>query len=128
MIAKNCYDPSEIEASRQLKVKAIGSKDEKKGNPPTVPKYVNLEPSLAMDWLEISWDELELKERIGAGTSFSGILFSSTQNVHGLSLEIWSDRGYVQVVGAVAFQNRRLTIPQDTCPVLAALMESCWAE
>ncbi|RZR94139.1 hypothetical protein BHM03_00022768 [Ensete ventricosum] len=71
MIAKNCYDPSEIEASRQLKVKAIGSKDEKKGNPPTVPKYVNLEPSLAMDWLEISWDELELKERIGAGTSFS---------------------------------------------------------
>lgn len=70
MIARNCYDPSEIEASRQLKVKAIGSKGEKKGNPPTVPKYLNLEPSLAMDWLEISWDKLEIKERIGAGTSF----------------------------------------------------------
>lgn len=70
MIARNCYDPSEIEASRHLKVKAIGSKGEKKGNPPTVPKYLNLEPSLAMDWLEISWDKLEIKERIGAGTSY----------------------------------------------------------
>lgn len=35
----------------------------------TIPKYLNLEPSLAMDWLEISWDELHIKERIGAGTS-----------------------------------------------------------
>ncbi|XP_068657061.1 serine/threonine-protein kinase CTR1 [Aristolochia californica] len=34
----------------------------------TIPSYVNLEPSLAMDWLEISWDELQLKERIGAGS------------------------------------------------------------
>lgn len=34
-----------------------------------IPKYLNLEPSLAMDWLEISWDELHIKERVGAGTS-----------------------------------------------------------
>lgn len=34
----------------------------------TIPRYLNLEPSLAMDWLEISWDELHIKERIGAGT------------------------------------------------------------
>lgn len=33
----------------------------------TVPRYVNLEPSLAMDWLEISWEELHIKERVGAG-------------------------------------------------------------
>lgn len=33
-----------------------------------IPKYVNLEPSLAMDWHEISWDELRIKERIGAGS------------------------------------------------------------
>lgn len=33
----------------------------------TIPRYLNLEPSLAMDWLEISWDELHIKERIGAG-------------------------------------------------------------
>lgn len=32
-----------------------------------IPKYINLEPSLAMDWLEISWDELRIKERVGAG-------------------------------------------------------------
>lgn len=35
----------------------------------TVPRYLNLEPSLAMDWLEISWDELHIKERVGAGIS-----------------------------------------------------------
>ncbi|KAL3830385.1 hypothetical protein ACJIZ3_019187 [Penstemon smallii] len=34
----------------------------------TIPRYLNLEPSLAMDWLEISWDELHIKERIGAGS------------------------------------------------------------
>lgn len=33
----------------------------------TIPRYLNLEPSLAMDWLEISWDELNIKERVGAG-------------------------------------------------------------
>lgn len=33
-------------------------------------RYVNLEPSLAMDWLEISWDELQIKERVGAGIYF----------------------------------------------------------
>lgn len=35
----------------------------------TIPRYLNLEPSLAMDWLEISWDELNIKERVGAGIS-----------------------------------------------------------
>ncbi|XP_050207065.1 serine/threonine-protein kinase CTR1 isoform X2 [Mercurialis annua] len=34
----------------------------------TIPRYLNLEPSLAMDWLEISWDELHMKERVGAGS------------------------------------------------------------
>lgn len=38
----------------------------------------------------------------------------------------WRGLSPAQVVGAVAFQNRRLAIPQDTCPVLAVLMESCW--
>lgn len=35
----------------------------------SIPRYVNLEPSLAMDWLEISWEDLHIKERVGAGTS-----------------------------------------------------------
>ncbi|XP_060961235.1 serine/threonine-protein kinase CTR1 isoform X2 [Cannabis sativa] len=34
----------------------------------TIPRYLILEPSLAMDWLEISWDELHIKERVGAGS------------------------------------------------------------
>ncbi|WOL16480.1 hypothetical protein Cni_G25267 [Canna indica] len=65
---QNYYDPSEMDASGQLKSKVIDSKGEKKGNPPTVNRYLNMEPSLAMDWLEISWDELDIKERIGAGS------------------------------------------------------------
>ncbi|KAL6578422.1 hypothetical protein OROMI_010750 [Orobanche minor] len=40
----------------------------------------------------------------------------------------WSGLSPAQVVGAVAFQNRRLAIPQNTSPVLASLMESCWAD
>ncbi|PSS17346.1 Serine/threonine-protein kinase isoform 2 [Actinidia chinensis var. chinensis] len=40
----------------------------------------------------------------------------------------WSGLGPAQVVGAVAFQNRRLSIPQNTSPILASLMESCWAD
>lgn len=34
----------------------------------------------------------------------------------------------IQVVGAVAFQNRKLAIPQNTSPILTSLMESCWSE
>lgn len=37
-------------------------------------RYLTIEPSLAMDWLEISWDELHIKERIGAGRVFNGYL------------------------------------------------------
>ncbi|KAL6511173.1 copper transport protein ctr1 [Orobanche hederae] len=40
----------------------------------------------------------------------------------------WSGLSPAQVVGAVAFQNRRLAIPQNTSPMLASLMESCWAD
>lgn len=41
----------------------------------TIPQYLNLEPSLAMDWVEISWDELHIKERVGAGISFALFFF-----------------------------------------------------
>lgn len=40
----------------------------------------------------------------------------------------WGGLGPAQVVGAVAFQNRRLPIPKDTIPELAALVEYCWAD
>ncbi|KAI3776633.1 hypothetical protein L1987_46419 [Smallanthus sonchifolius] len=36
--------------------------------PATTPRYPTLEPSLAMDWVEIAWDDLHIKERIGAGS------------------------------------------------------------
>ncbi|KAK1268535.1 Serine/threonine-protein kinase CTR1 [Acorus gramineus] len=40
----------------------------------------------------------------------------------------WNGLSPAQVVGAVAFQNRRLAIPANTCPMLTALMETCWAD
>ncbi|KAK8505134.1 hypothetical protein V6N13_026000 [Hibiscus sabdariffa] len=40
----------------------------------------------------------------------------------------WSGLSPAQVVGAVAFQNRRLAIPPNTSPKLASLMESCWVD
>lgn len=39
----------------------------------------------------------------------------------------WSGLSPAQVVGAVGFQHRRLQIPKDTNPEIAALIESCWA-
>ncbi|KAL3678400.1 hypothetical protein R1sor_021356 [Riccia sorocarpa] len=39
----------------------------------------------------------------------------------------WSGMSPAQVVGAVGFQNRRLIIPKDTNPQVAALIEECWA-
>ncbi|XP_010914324.1 serine/threonine-protein kinase CTR1 isoform X2 [Elaeis guineensis] len=67
---KNWNGTSEIQVSRRLKCKETGGKGENSKSPSrvTTPRYFSLEPSLAMDWLEISWDELEMKERIGAGS------------------------------------------------------------
>lgn len=39
----------------------------------------------------------------------------------------WSGMSPVQVVGAVGFQNRRLQIPKDLHPEIAAIIEACWA-
>ncbi|XP_010433764.1 PREDICTED: serine/threonine-protein kinase CTR1-like isoform X2 [Camelina sativa] len=40
----------------------------------------------------------------------------------------WNGLSPAQVVGAVAFQNRRLIIPPNTSPVLVSLMEACWSD
>ncbi|MCL7043432.1 hypothetical protein MKW94_000086 [Papaver nudicaule] len=224
------------------------------------PKLLNLEPSLAIDWLEIPWDELQMKERVGAGSfgtvhraewhgSDVAVKVLTSQDFHDDQLkeflrevaimkrvrhpnvvlfmgavtkrphlsivteylprgslfrlihrasggELWDKRRrlrialdvakginylhclsppivhwdlkspnllvdknwtvkvcdfglsrfkantflsaksvagtrysvFLQVVGAVAFQNRRLTIPQNTCPKLVSLMEACWSD
>ncbi|GJZ24733.1 serine/threonine-protein kinase CTR1, partial [Tanacetum coccineum] len=53
----------------QLDPQKVESEGKCRGNfPVTTPRYLTLEPSLAMDWLEIAWDELHIKERIGAGS------------------------------------------------------------
>ncbi|XP_057973897.1 serine/threonine-protein kinase CTR1 isoform X2 [Malania oleifera] len=56
--------------SSQLNVKEVENRVESQGRftALAIPRYLNLEPSLAMDWLEISWDELHIKERVGAGS------------------------------------------------------------
>ncbi|KVH61633.1 Armadillo repeat-containing protein 3 and Serine/threonine-protein kinase CTR1 [Cynara cardunculus var. scolymus] len=205
--------------SEQLKVESDGKC---RGNfPVTTPRYLTLEPSLAMDWLEIAWDELHIKERIGAGSFgtvhraewhgsdvavkvltvqdfqddqlkeflrevsimkrvrhpnvvlFMGavtvrphfsivteylprqrasIIFipewmapeflrgepsNEKSDVYSFGVILWelvtmqqpwNGLSPAQVVGAVAFQNRKLTIPINTSPALTSLMESCWAD
>uniref|UniRef100_A0A0A9CYM2 non-specific serine/threonine protein kinase n=1 Tax=Arundo donax TaxID=35708 RepID=A0A0A9CYM2_ARUDO len=66
----HCNGVSTFEVSAQLKVMDIGAGNGNKENVPgaTLPKRLSIEPSLAVDWLEISWEELELKERVGAGS------------------------------------------------------------
>ncbi|KAH7301990.1 hypothetical protein KP509_23G051500 [Ceratopteris richardii] len=39
----------------------------------------------------------------------------------------WNGLSPAQVVGAVGFQHRRLAVPKDMNPEIAALIESCWA-
>ncbi|KAL9667900.1 hypothetical protein QQ045_002269 [Rhodiola kirilowii] len=56
-----------VSLSIQPNPKAV-SPNQANPNSGTLPRYLNIEPSLAMDWLEISWDELHIKERIGAGS------------------------------------------------------------
>ncbi|XP_062226692.1 serine/threonine-protein kinase CTR1-like isoform X2 [Phragmites australis] len=66
----HCNGISTLEVSAQLKVMGIGAENGNKENVPgaTLPKRLSIEPSFAVDWLEIPWEELELKERVGAGS------------------------------------------------------------
>lgn len=66
----NCNGVSVLQVSMQLKAMDIGAENGNKENVPgaDLPKPMSIEPPFAVDWLEISWEELELKERVGAGT------------------------------------------------------------
>ncbi|EEF48642.1 map3k delta-1 protein kinase, putative [Ricinus communis] len=61
---------TEVNLSCQSNKREVDSKLDGQSKLPalSIPRYLNLEPSLAMDWLEISWDELHIKERVGAGS------------------------------------------------------------
>ncbi|XP_039820274.1 serine/threonine-protein kinase CTR1-like isoform X2 [Panicum virgatum] len=66
----NCNGISMVDISVQLKAMDISAENCNKEDIPgaTLPKCLSIEPSFAADWLEISWEELELKERVGAGS------------------------------------------------------------
>ncbi|KAG5063992.1 hypothetical protein JHK85_005175 [Glycine max] len=215
---KSNYRQSTLSSSSQSKQEQeqVKIKVENQGAS-NIPRYLNLEPSLAMDWLEIPWDDLRIKERVGAGLSVSlmfpgafmtGSLFrlihkpasgeildprrrlrmaldvakginylhclkppivhwdlktpnllvdrnwtvkpewmapeilrgepsNEKSDVYSFGIILWelvtlqqpwNGLNHAQVVGAVAFQNRRLAIPPNISPALASLMESCWAD
>ncbi|KAJ1424750.1 Serine-threonine/tyrosine-protein kinase, catalytic domain [Sesbania bispinosa] len=69
-VVKSTFKQCILSSSIQSELKQLDNKIENQGCLPagSVPRYVNLEPSLAMDWLEISWDDLRIKERVGAGS------------------------------------------------------------
>ncbi|XP_047166619.1 serine/threonine-protein kinase CTR1 [Vigna umbellata] len=67
---KSSFKRSILGSSSQSELKQVDNRSENKGCLPSgnIPRYLNLEPSLAMDWLEISWEDLRIKERVGAGS------------------------------------------------------------
>ncbi|KAG4954862.1 Serine/threonine-protein kinase CTR1 [Glycine soja] len=66
---KSNYKQSTVSLSSESKQEQehVKNKVENQGAG-NIPRYLNLEPSLAMDWLEIPWDDLRIKERVGAGS------------------------------------------------------------
>ncbi|PNX99069.1 serine/threonine-protein kinase CTR1-like protein, partial [Trifolium pratense] len=69
-VVKSIFKQCILSSSCQSEFKQVDNIIENKDYLPdgSIPRYVNLEPSLAMDWLEISWDDLRIKERVGAGS------------------------------------------------------------
>ncbi|KAJ6930340.1 hypothetical protein NC652_014000 [Populus alba x Populus x berolinensis] len=54
---------TKVNLSSQSGMEEVDSRVDNQGRPSsvTIPRYLNLEPSLAMDWLEISREELHIK-------------------------------------------------------------------
>ncbi|XP_061352490.1 serine/threonine-protein kinase CTR1-like [Gastrolobium bilobum] len=69
-VVKCTFKQSVLSSSCQSDPKQVDKRIENQNCLPAgnIPKFLNLEPSLAMDWLEISWDDLRIKERVGAGS------------------------------------------------------------
>lgn len=56
-----------LSSSRESEQKQVNNRLQNHGVGNILVIHLNIEPSLAMGWLEISWDDLRIKERIGAG-------------------------------------------------------------
>ncbi|KAF7817038.1 serine/threonine-protein kinase CTR1-like [Senna tora] len=69
-VVKSTIKQCIVSSSSQSELEKVYNRPENQGYFPdgNIPKYLNLEPSLAMDWLEISWDDLRIRERVGAGS------------------------------------------------------------
>ncbi|KAL2339982.1 hypothetical protein Fmac_007922 [Flemingia macrophylla] len=67
-VLKSTYKQSIHGLSNKSELKQVGIENQGCLPAGNIPRYVNLEPSLAMDWLEISWEDLRIKERVGAGS------------------------------------------------------------
>jgi len=69
-VVKSTFKKCILSSSCQSELKQVDNRIENQDYLPAgnIPRYVNLEPSLSMDWLEISWNDLRIKERVGAGT------------------------------------------------------------
>lgn len=105
--SKDTTKQPDVSLSNQLELEELGSKGDFAAI--TVPRYVNLEPSLAMDWLEISWEELHIKERVGAG-SFGTVhraeWHGSDVAVKVLSLQDFHDDQLKEFLREVAIMKR----------------------
>ncbi|KAK7275851.1 hypothetical protein RIF29_16977 [Crotalaria pallida] len=66
--AQSTFNQSIQSLSRQSEQEQVDNNRLENQGAGNIPRYLDLEPSLAMDWLEISWDDLRIKERIGAGS------------------------------------------------------------
>lgn len=70
-VKENIGKPPVVNLRTHLEKKEKESKFENKVKflAALVSRYLNLEPSLVIDWFEISWEKLYVNERVGVGTS-----------------------------------------------------------
>ncbi|KAK7385401.1 hypothetical protein VNO78_31118 [Psophocarpus tetragonolobus] len=105
---KSNYNQSILSSSSVSEQKQVKNKPENQGAG-NIPRYLNLEPSLAMDWLEIPWDDLRIKERVGAGsfgTVYSSEWHGSDVAVKVLTVQDFHDDQLKEFLREVAIMKR----------------------
>ncbi|KAK9048422.1 hypothetical protein SSX86_032616 [Deinandra increscens subsp. villosa] len=84
--------------------------------------------------VEISWDDLIIREQIGQGTHvtvYHALLYGSDVTVKIFNKKEYPDDTILsfrkEVIEVVGFMNQQLEIPNDVDPQWASLIESCWS-